>query len=110
VFCSAILFTLATIISTPLLFFLPCKDSFLTAVPSSFLHFVYSVFHSFPLIPYPFILFVIPIICLHCVLMHNHCRLLPAIIWVVVIVQAVLQMAEHPQGEDWIGEGTDSES
>jgi hypothetical protein len=41
--------------------------------------------------------------------MPNHCRLLPAIIWVVVIVQAVLQMAEHTEGEDWFGEGADSE-
>jgi hypothetical protein len=42
--------------------------------------------------------------------MQNHCRLLSPIIWVVVIVQAVLQMAEHSEGEDWIGEGADSES
>jgi len=42
--------------------------------------------------------------------MHNHFRLLPTIIWVVVVVQAVLQMAEHSEGEDWTGEGTGSES
>jgi hypothetical protein len=42
--------------------------------------------------------------------MQNHCRLLPAIICVVVTVQTVLQMAEHSEGEDWIGEGADSES
>jgi len=42
--------------------------------------------------------------------MHNHCWLLPAIIWAVVIVQALLQMAEHSEGEDWVGEGPDNES
>ena len=90
VFLSAILFTFATIISYTLLSFLPCKDRFLATVPSSFLHFVYSLF-SIPSPTFLTHLFVIPIIiCLHCILMHNHCRLLPAIIWAVVFVQALL--------------------
>jgi hypothetical protein len=36
--------------------------------------------------------------------------LLPAIICMVVNMQAVLQMAGHTQGDDWIGEGEDSVS